>query len=98
MKELRDFGFEEKFLYLLEKTTFTVAQDQDYLNRICKGRVHFLDVTWDKMPVGRKTIPHKDVKLVHYNFAHKPWHYESVLYEEYFWKTLLCSGSFGFRR
>ena len=86
LKELRDFGFEEKFLYLLEKTTFTVAQDQDYLNRICKGRVYFLDVTWDKMPVGRKNIPHRDIKLVHYNFAHKPWHYESVLYEEYFWK------------
>ena len=86
LKELREFNFEEKFLYLLEKTTFTVAQDQDYLNRICKGRVYFIDVTWDKMPVGRKNIPHNDIKLVHYNFAHKPWHYESVLYEEYFWK------------
>ena len=86
LKELRAFNFQEKFLYLLERVTFSIAQDQDYLNRICKGRVHFIDVTWDKMPVGRKSIPNKNINLVHYNFAHKPWHYESVLYEEYFWK------------
>jgi len=86
LKELRAFNFQEKFLYLLEKVTFSVAQDQDYLNRICKGRVHLLNVTWDKMPVARKSIANKDIKLVHYNFAHKPWHYESVLYEEFFWK------------
>ena len=86
LKALREFNFQEKFLYLLEKVTFTVAQDQDYLNRICKGRVYFLDVVWDKMPVGRRTIANQDIKLVHYNFAQKPWHYETVLYEEYFWK------------
>ena len=38
------------------------------------------------MPVGRRTIANQDIKLVHYNFAQKPWHYETVLYEEYFWK------------
>ena len=86
LKELREFKFQEKFLYLLERVTFSVAQDQDYLNRICKGRVYFLDVVWDKMPVGRKSIAHQDIKLVHYNFAYKPWHYEKVLYEEFFWK------------
>lgn len=86
LKALREFNFQEKFLYLLDKVTFTVAQDQDYLNRICKGRVHLLDVVWDKMPVGRRTIANQDIKLVHYNFAQKPWHYETVLYEEYFWK------------
>ena len=86
LKELRKFNFQEKFIYLLEKTTYSVAQDQDYLNRICKGRVHFLKVIWNKMPIARKSINVKDIKLIHYNFAHKPWHYESVLYDEYFWK------------
>lgn len=86
LKELRDYNFQEKFLYLLERTTFSVAQDQDYLNRICKGRVYLIDLTWNKMPVGRKSISNQDIKLVHYNFAYKPWHYESVLYEEFFWK------------
>ena len=86
LKEMREFKFQEKFLYLLEKTTYSVAQDQDYLNRICKGRVHYIDTVWNKMPVGRKSIESKDIKLVHYNFAHKPWHYETVMYEDYFWK------------
>ena len=86
LKELREFRFQEKFLYLLEKNTYSVAQDQDYLNRICKGRVHFINVVWDKMPIARKSIHIKDIKLIHYNFAHKPWHYESVMYDEYFWE------------
>ena len=85
LKQMREFKFQEKFMYLLEKTTYSVAQDQDYLNRICKGRVHYINVVWNKMPVGRKSIKPKDIKLVHYNFAHKPWHYETVLYEDFFW-------------
>ena len=38
LDELRKFKFEEKFLYLLGTVKFSVAQDQDYLNRLCKGR------------------------------------------------------------
>ena len=86
LKEMRKFKFQEKFLYLLEKVTYSVAQDQDYLNRICKGRVHYIDITWNKMPIIRKSINPRDIKLVHYNFAHKPWHYETVMYEDFFWK------------
>ncbi len=86
LDELRNFNFQEKFLYLLEKVQYTVAQDQDYLNRICKGRVYYIDSVWDKMPLARKSIENKDIKLIHFNFASKPWHYEQVPYEEYFWK------------
>lgn len=86
LKEMRAFKLQEKFLYLLEKVTYSVAQDQDYLNRICKGRVHIINTVWNKMPVGRKSISQKDIKLFHYNFAHKPWHYETVMYEDFFWK------------
>ena len=25
-------------------------------------------------------------KIIHYNLAQKPWHYEGIRYEEYFWK------------
>ena len=51
LKELRDYKFEEKFIYMLEKIKFEVAQDQDYLNRLCKGRVKILDYSWNRMPV-----------------------------------------------
>ena len=50
LDELRKFNFQEKFLYLLGTTKFSVAQDQDYLNRICKGRVKYIDNAWDVMP------------------------------------------------
>ena len=86
LKELRKFNFQEKFLYLLEKNKFSVAQDQDYLNRICKGRVYLISETWNKMPFGRKSINVNNIKLVHYNMTAKPWHYENVLYDELFWK------------
>lgn len=86
LDELRKFNFQEKFLYLLEKVKFSVAQDQDYLNRLCKGRVTLVDHAWDVMPyVNNETKP-EDIKLIHYNFAYKPWHFEDVTYNEYFWE------------
>ena len=39
LDELRKFKFQEKFMYLLGTVKFSVAQDQDYLNVICKNRV-----------------------------------------------------------
>ena len=86
LSELRKFKFQEKFLYLLEKVKYTVAQDQDYLNRLCKGRVKIVDKVWNAMPMPELGIPAEDVKLVHYNLNAKPWHYDNILYQEFFWK------------
>lgn len=86
LKELREFKFQEKFLYLLGTVKFSVAQDQDYLNRLCKGRVTLLEKNWNKMPVGGDVKNREDLKLIHYNLAFKPWHFENILFEEYFWK------------
>ena len=55
LDELRKFDFQEKFLYSLEKIKFAVAQDQDYLNRLCKGRVKIISNVWDKMPISNDT-------------------------------------------
>lgn len=86
LKELREFDFLNKFLYLLETVKFSVAQDQDYLNRLCKGRVKILDGSWDKMPIGGKILKEKDLNLIHYNLVSKPWHFDGIAYEEYFWR------------
>ncbi len=86
LDQLRKFKFQEKFLYLLGTVRFSVAQDQDYLNRLCKGRVTLVDRQWDCMPLVNETTKREDIKLIHYNFAYKPWHFEDVLYKEYFWK------------
>ena len=84
LEELRKYKFQEKFLYLLGKVKFEVAQDQDYLNRLCKGRVKLLDSSWNKMPV--MGIDDKDAKIIHYNLGCKPWYFDDVPYQEYFWK------------
>lgn len=86
LEELRKFDFQEKFTYLLSTVKFSVAQDQDYLNRLCKGRVTLLDKSWNRMPVGGDVENREDLKLIHYNLAFKPWHFENILFEEYFWK------------
>ena len=86
LDELRKFDFQNKFLYLLETIKFTVAQDQDYLNRLCKGRTKIIDKTWDRMPIAIDNIDEKDIKIIHYNLNFKPWRFDNVLYNEYFWE------------
>ena len=86
LDELRKYNFQEKFLYSLDKIKFSVAQDQDYLNRLCKGRVKIIDKTWNRMPISNIEVDEKDLKLIHYNLAFKPWHFEDILYKEHFWK------------
>ena len=86
LKALREFKFEEKFIYLLGTVKFSVAQDQDYLNRLCKGRVKLLSKNWNRMPVGGDVDNREKLRLIHYNLAFKPWHFENIVFQEYFWK------------
>lgn len=86
LDEFRKFNFQEKFLYLLETIKFTVAQDQDYLNRLCKGKVKIIDKGWDRMPIATDDYPKENIKIIHYNLADKPWRYDNIKYQEYFWK------------
>ena len=87
LKALRDEDFYGKFSALLKKYKFVVAQDQDYLNGICKGTAKFLADEWNAMPVGGETQRLKDPKIIHYNLTMKPWHYDDILYQEYFWES-----------
>lgn len=86
LDQLRKFKFQEKFLYLLSTIKFSVAQDQDYLNRLCKGKVKLLSIAWNRMPIPNDKIKIEDIKILHFNFACKPWHFEDVLYKEFFWE------------
>lgn len=86
LDELRKIKFQEKFLYLLGTIKFSVAQDQDYLNRICKGRVTYIDNSWNVMPAPGRNKKDEELKLIHYNLTYKPWHLDNVAYSEFFWK------------
>lgn len=85
LDEYRKQKIQERFIYLLIKHNFeTAAPDQDYLNVLCKDKVLYLDKGWDKM----STDENFDGKLnlIHYNNFRKPWYYDDVPYEKYFWE------------
>ena len=85
LEEMRKIKFEELFLELLSSITFNVAQDQDYLNTICKDRVLYLDKVWNKMPI-IDDVDINDIKLIHYNLSYKPWQIDGVNYADKFWE------------
>lgn len=86
-KAFRDEDFVDHFLDLLERYHFNcIAPDQDYLNEIGEGRILHLDAKWDAMP-NENTQPLKSPSLIHYNLFFKPWHFNGVQYEDYFWNN-----------
>lgn len=83
MKELRNKKINEKFLDLFNKYHFeNVDPDQAYINFLCYGNIKYLDEAWNAMPGINKI---DNPKLIHYNLFYKPWHYDNIEYEEYFW-------------
>lgn len=86
LEELRKFKLQEKFIYLLGVVRYEVAQDQDYFNRICKGRVKIIDSNWNTMPILGEKEDKSKIKLIHFNLGSKPWHFDNVPYQDFFWK------------
>ncbi|MBR1931395.1 MAG: 1-acyl-sn-glycerol-3-phosphate acyltransferase [Lachnospiraceae bacterium] len=76
----------KQFIELLNTYTFVVAQDQDYLNILCKDHVLWLDPRWNVQMIGTLPFEEDKSKLVHYNLAAKPWHYKDCRMGEYFWE------------
>ncbi|MDO4556866.1 MAG: glycosyltransferase family 8 protein [Lachnospiraceae bacterium] len=92
LKKLREVGFADHFLYLLNTYQFdSIAPDQDYINTMCYKKIRFLDGTWDLFPDCTKPEAENPM-LIHYNLFEKPWHYEGIVYENLFWKYAKDSG------
>ena len=75
-----------KFMDLLGIYNFVVTQDEDYLNVICKDRVHFLDQRWNTEVIGEIPYPPEEFKVIHYIMVSKPWHYDDCRYGDIFWR------------
>ncbi len=84
-KEFRKQKIAEKFVDLSQRYIFRVTQDEDYLNVLCKDKLVLLDLGWNKTAFKNQKFNDKDLKLVHYKINWKPWHYEGIEYENYFW-------------
>lgn len=85
-KKLREINFEELFIDLLTMVKFNVAQDQDYLNAICRGKVTYIENAWNQMPINYIDYEKGKPNLIHYNLSFKPWHKDNIPYGEHFWK------------
>ncbi len=91
LEKMRSCDFQGKFLQLLQDYHFdSVAPDQDYINAMCNGNIYYLDTAWDTMPAPHQT--QTAPKLIHYNLFSKPWQYNDIQYEEYFWQYAQESG------
>lgn len=85
-KKYREENIEMKFINLLNSFSFRVTQDEDYLNVLCKGRVKPIDLGWNKSAYKNPSFDDKNLKIIHYKINWKPWHYDNIEYEDYFWK------------
>lgn len=85
LKEFRKRDVENKFAYLINKYNFDVIDpDQGYLNAMCNGSVKIIPNGWNK-----EAIPaplEGKLNIVHYALYKKPWQYDDVLNQEYFWQ------------
>ena len=82
LKAMRAEHFAERFLDLLNKYHFaSLAPDQDYINAISQQRIAYLDPAWNIQMNAESDTP----KLVHYNLFAKPWHYDDVANQQFFW-------------
>lgn len=74
-----------QFLTLIGYYNFVVAQDQDYLNVICKNKVHYLPRRWNMETIKPWKIDRKHLGIVHFAFAAKPWQDINCYYSDIFW-------------
>ena len=90
LKEFRTSDIEGRFVELLCKKSFPVAQDQDYLNILCRDRVCYFGHEWNLVPV--EDLTDKAPAIIHYKMDLRPWHYDGIKYSEYFWEYAKTCG------
>lgn len=93
LKAFRKENVEKKFFRLLRRYKFSVTQDEDYLNVICKDRITYLSKAWNLSPA--VDADENGIKLIHYKMDLKPWHYDGVRYGEYFWEYAKTTEFYG---
>jgi len=76
----------DRFVRLVSVYSFTVAQDQDYLNVLCRGHVVWLPSAWNTQVYGTLSVAESQIKILHYIMVSKPWHYADCRLQEYFWR------------
>ena len=76
----------DRFISLLHVYNFSVTQDEDYLNVICRDHVFWLDDRWNTEIFGNIGFPIAEAHVLHYIMTSKPWHYADCRHGDIFWK------------
>ncbi len=84
LAKFRSEDIEGAFLKLLSERKFPVAQDQDYLNILCRDRVYYLGYEWNLAPV--EEMAGIKPSIIHFKMALRPWNYDGIMHGELFWK------------
>lgn len=85
LAKFREQKVEEQFVALINEYNFpTIDPDQAYINFICRGKIKYLDVAWNRTPI-EELICDKP-NIVHYALYKKPWQYDDVFLGEHFWE------------
>lgn len=85
LEKFRENKIEEKFRYLLSTFNFdTVDPDQMYLNYLCKDKILYLPCDWNFTAAYEKPV--EKINIVHYALAKKPWQFDNVTNDVYFWE------------
>ncbi len=82
----RQVRFLDQFLKKLHEYVFSVAQDQDYLNVLCKDKILWLDGRWNAEMCAQQPGEPGSNKILHYNMWSKPWHFKECPGSDEFWK------------
>ncbi len=90
LSQFRETDLEGRFLDLLSKRSFPVAQDQDYLNILCRDNVYYFGYEWNLAPV--EIMAGIEPFIVHYKMALRPWNYDGIMHGDLFWKYAETSG------
>ncbi|MDY6367104.1 MAG: glycosyltransferase family 8 protein [Clostridia bacterium] len=85
LEKFRENNVENTFIELVNKYNFeTVDPDQAYINFICKDKIKYLPVCWNRTPVS--SLKCDNPKIIHYALYKKPWQYEDTFLGEHFWE------------
>ena len=84
-KLFREEKFLNQFIESVSFYKFVVTQDEDYINLLCNKRILFLDLAWNAQTFLNLPVEEKDLKIIHYDMAIKPWHFADCKLGNYFW-------------
>lgn len=85
LDKFRAEKIEDRFTDILNTFNFlSIAPDQDYLNFLCHNKILILPNEWNRTPIELE----EEAKplIAHFALYKKPWQYDDVMFQEYFWE------------